>query len=342
MKNFIRLILFFVFSISFLFPFSSQAHLIKFSDSDLFLKGKQVDWTLQAHQNDYEQLFAQANPEAVQDYLETHLSVRRGEKDCALQSFAIERIAERELVKIKLIYDCQNSSSKLDLSYGLFFGDLTHRHLLKFHSGNQELTKIFSNEDSEVIFLATSFTQVVFDFLKLGFEHILLGWDHLLFIFTLLLGIRRFKSLLVVITAFTVAHSISLAWAVLGLVTLSSNIVEPLIAASILFLAIRDLRWGENQSIWANALLVFFFGLIHGLGFSTLLREMNLQKTQIVLPLALFNIGVEFGQILVVASVFPLLQIFRRKSETVYLKAKIVLLIAISVVAIYWIIQRIF
>ncbi len=342
MKNLIRPILFFVSLISFLFPFSSQAHLVKFSDSDLFLKGNQIDWTIQVHQNDYEQLFSQASAEAVQQYLETHLNVRRGEKECVLQNFGIEKVLERELVKMELIYDCPNSSPKLDLSYGLFFGDFTHRHLLKFHAGNQELTKIFSNQDSEVVFLAPSFIQVVFDFLKLGFEHILLGWDHLLFIFTLLLGIRRFKSLLVVITAFTVAHSISLALAVLGLVTLSSNIVEPLIAASILFLAIRDLCWGERQSVWANALLVFFFGLIHGLGFSSLLLEMNLQKTQIVLPLAFFNIGVELGQVLVVASVFPLLQIFRRKSEKVYSKVKIMLLIAISVVAIYWIIQRTF
>ncbi len=326
----------------FLFPFVGQAHLVKFSDSDLFLRGEGLEWTLQVHQNDYEQLFKGADSDSVHQYLETHLNVRRGEKECSLRHFKIETVSERELVRLILNYHCPTFSSKLEVSYGLFFGDLTHRHLLKLHTGDSELSKIFSNQDSEATFLAPSFTQIIFDFLKLGLDHILLGWDHLLFIFTLLLGIRRFKNLLAVITAFTVAHSISLALAVLGIVSLSSAVVEPLIAASILFLAIRDLRWGENQSVWSNALLVFFFGLIHGLGFSTLLREMNIQHSQIILPLAFFNVGVELGQILVVASLFPLLQLFRRKAENAYLKTKTILLVLISAMAIYWIVQRVF
>ena len=328
--------------LSFLFPFVVHAHLVKFSDSDLFLKGEDLEWTLQVHQNDYEQVFAGADSALVQQYLETHLNVRRGEKECSLQDFKMETLREKELVRLFLNYRCPSLSSKLEISYGLFFGDLTHRHLLKLHTGDTEVTKIFSNQDSEASFLAPSRTQIIFDFLKLGLEHILLGWDHLLFIFTLLLGIRRFKSLLAVITAFTVAHSISLALAVLGIVSLSSSIVEPLIAASILFLAIRDLRWGENQSVWSNTLLVFFFGLIHGLGFSTLLREMNLQKTQIVLPLAFFNVGVELGQCILVASLFPLLQLYRQKAPSAYPKTKTGLLFLISALAIYWMVQRVF
>lgn len=148
---------------------------------------------------------------------------------------------------------------------------------------------------------------------KLGVQHILEGYDHLLFLCALLLGMRRLRSMLVVITCFTVAHSATLALTALGLLPLRPNIVEPLIAASITVACLANLwRKDDARSSYAMASV---FGLIHGCGFAGALREAGLGQdgSPILLPLLSFNAGVEAGQILVAAVVVPLLFLLRRK-----------------------------
>jgi hydrogenase/urease accessory protein HupE len=143
-------------------------------------------------------------------------------------------------------------------------------------------------------------------FLKLGIEHILLGLDHLLFLAGLLLVSRSWRSIVTVVTSFTVAHSLTLVLATLNLVSLPSRWSEPLIAASILWVGMENiLRKGEKQSRWAVA---FFFGLVHGFGFANVLRDLGLGKggQGIALPLFSFNLGVEVGQLAVAAIAVPL------------------------------------
>jgi hydrogenase/urease accessory protein HupE len=145
------------------------------------------------------------------------------------------------------------------------------------------------------------------DFLLLGVKHILTGYDHLLFLFSLLLVTRSIASALKIITAFTVAHSITLALAALNLVRVPASIVEPIIAASILYVGIENLVRGEMPK--GRTLLTFAFGLIHGLGFASALREAGLGAghTGIIGPLVSFNLGVELGQVLLAAIALPLL-----------------------------------
>jgi hydrogenase/urease accessory protein HupE len=145
------------------------------------------------------------------------------------------------------------------------------------------------------------------NFLSLGLKHILTGYDHLLFLFSLLVVARGFFSSLNIITSFTIAHSITLAVATLQLVQIPGRIVEPLIAASIVYVGVENiLRSGAPK---ARRLVPFGFGLIHGFGFASVLGEMGIggPKGGIALPLLSFNIGVELGQIMIAAAVLPII-----------------------------------
>ena len=145
------------------------------------------------------------------------------------------------------------------------------------------------------------------NFLCLGVKHILTGYDHLLFLFGLLLVARGFFSSLGIITSFTIAHSITLAVATLNLVQMPSRIVEPLIAASIVFVGIENLLRGDIPT--ARRMVAFGFGLIHGFGFASALREAGIGSGTggILLPLFSFNLGVELGQIMVAAAALPII-----------------------------------
>ncbi len=145
------------------------------------------------------------------------------------------------------------------------------------------------------------------NFLSLGVKHILTGYDHLLFLFGLLLVARGFFSSLGIITSFTIAHSITLAVATLHLVQIPSRIVEPLIAASIVFVGIENLLRGDIPT--ARRMVAFGFGLIHGFGFASALREAGIGSgtAGLLLPLFSFNLGVELGQIMVAAAALPII-----------------------------------
>jgi hydrogenase/urease accessory protein HupE len=145
------------------------------------------------------------------------------------------------------------------------------------------------------------------NFLCLGVKHILTGYDHLLFLFGLLLVARGFFSSLGIITSFTIAHSITLAVATLHVVQIPSRIVEPLIAASIVFVGIENLLRGDIPT--ARRMVAFGFGLIHGFGFASALREAGIGSGTggIILPLFSFNLGVELGQIMVAALALPVI-----------------------------------
>jgi len=145
------------------------------------------------------------------------------------------------------------------------------------------------------------------NFLSLGVKHILTGYDHLLFLIGLLLVARGFFSSLGIITSFTIAHSITLAVATLQLVQIPSRIVEPLIAASIVFVGVENLLRGDVPK--ARRMVPFGFGLIHGFGFASALREAGIGSGTggIVLPLFSFNLGVELGQIMVAAVALPII-----------------------------------
>ena len=150
------------------------------------------------------------------------------------------------------------------------------------------------------------------NFLKLGVEHIVTGYDHLLFLFALLVMAPRFREAALIITSFTMAHSITLGLATLNVVSFGSKLVEPLIAATIVYVGVENLiRRSAPTGRW---LLTFAFGLVHGFGFASALRELGVSSgtTGVAVPLLSFNLGVEVGQVSITALILPLIWSARR------------------------------
>ncbi|MDX2198869.1 MAG: HupE/UreJ family protein [Phycisphaerae bacterium] len=185
---------------------------------------------------------------------------------------------------------------------------------------------------------APSVVAVMWQYTKLGFEHILpKGLDHILFVLALFLLSTSLKPLVSQITAFTIAHSITLALAIFEIVRVQSWFVEATIAASIAFVAIENLLTSEVRS--HRLALVFTFGLLHGLGFASVLTELGLPSGQIAPALIAFNVGVEGGQLAVVASAMLTIGWFRRKS---WYRPAIVIpaSLAIAAMGLYWSYER--
>lgn len=152
-------------------------------------------------------------------------------------------------------------------------------------------------------------------FFHLGVKHILTGWDHLLFLFTLVIVGGSIWRWVQVITAFSVSHSVSLALAVFGVVHLSPDIIEPIIALSITVSAVFSFRGVPSQTLHGGWILAFAFGLIHGLGFAGVLAELQLSGRQALVPLVGFNLGVEAGQLAVAAVLLPVIRLLSRNDQ---------------------------
>jgi HupE / UreJ protein len=177
-------------------------------------------------------------------------------------------------------------------------------------------------------------------YIKLGYQHILpLGLDHILFVLSLFLLNPKLKSILLQATAFTVAHTVTLGLSMYHVIKPPSNIVEPLIALSIMYVALENIF---SPKLKASRIgVVFLFGLVHGMGFASALGELGLPQNSYLTSLLLFNLGVELGQItVIVAAWFLLAKWFGNK--TYYRKAIVIpLSIVISLVAAYWVVERV-
>lgn len=212
---------------------------------------------------------------------------------------------------------------------------------LRYADGHS-LSRIASPREPEVLLQRTQQTQLaVSGYLLLGIEHILGGADHLLFVFCLVLLVRDRWALFKTISAFTLAHSITLAAATLGYVHVPGLPVEATIALSILFLA-RELVLPQDRAIADRPwwLVAFVFGLLHGLGFAGALSEVGLPAGDVPLALLLFNLGVEAGQLLFVAAVLALRPLLSRLAGTWQQRFRLLPGCAIGAVAGFWFLQR--
>ena len=175
----------------------------------------------------------------------------------------------------------------------------------------------------------------------MGVEHILAGVDHVLFVVALLLGAKSIGGVMKVALTFTLAHSVTLGLAALGWVEVPSRIVEPLIALSIAYVAaetVLGLRPGFSSESWHRLLVVFGFGLLHGLGFASALSFTPELSWRLLLSLLTFNAGIEVGQVLVIGLLFPLLLLVRRfRWSTVAHAAAAGLVIAVGL---FWFFER--
>jgi len=238
---------------------------------------------------------------------------------------------------------------RLELEYSLFADlDPTHRGLLRAQLGEQTITGVLGPDQPRLSLDAAGRTRLeqFLDYAREGVWHIWIGFDHVLFLLSLLLPAVRsaprfapaFWEVFRVVTAFTVAHSITLALAALSVVSLPSRLVESAIAASVVLAALNNLFPVVQRGRW---LVAFTFGLIHGFGFASVLTELGLPKESLLLALVGFNLGVEGGQLCIVGAFLPLAYLLRHT----WMYRRVIFLggsALIALIAALWMVERVF
>ena len=214
--------------------------------------------------------------------------------------------------------------------------------------GTTQVTRLTPSAPSFVVEAAPRAWQVARTYLVLGVEHILGGIDHLLFVLALLILVKGTRRLIATVTAFTVAHSLTLAGATLGFVHVPGPPVEAAIALSIVFVAAEIIHSRQGNAGLTERfpwVVAFTFGLLHGFGFASALSEVGLPQAAIPVALLFFNVGVEIGQLLFIASVFSIIALARRYAGRTGISqpawAWRVPPYAIGSMAAFWIIQRV-
>ena len=290
-------------------------------------------------------------------YALARLSLSGDAKNCPLSvtGYQVDHHSDGAYAVLRFAADCGDPPAAIEIGYSLFFDfDAQHKGLLNLEYQGKIQSLVFTPEQSKQRFVfgeMSAFRQ----FLSYGGEgvwHIWIGYDHILFLVSLLLPAvllrerRRwlpvtrfgdaFWDVFKIVTAFTVAHSITLSLAALGVISLPTRLVESAIAASVVLAALNNLAPLVGGRRW---MVAFAFGLIHGFGFASVLAELGLPRDALVLALVGFNLGVEAGQLCIVAAFLPLAYLLR---ATRFYR-RVVLVggsIAIVAVAMIWLLER--
>jgi hydrogenase/urease accessory protein HupE len=215
---------------------------------------------------------------------------------------------------------------------------------VQFADGNDWVQRLTPQRSTAVVPPQHDAWSVAAVYLKLGVEHILTGFDHLLFVLGLLIISRTMWLLVKTVTAFTIAHSITLVLATLGVIHVPSKPVEAVIALSIVFVAaeiVHARRGREGVAARAPWIVAFTFGLLHGLGFAGALSEVGLPQGHVPTALLFFNVGVEIGQLLFVAAVATLVAVVRWSSPRLPQWLELLPAYGIGSIAMFWVIQRV-
>jgi hypothetical protein len=263
---------------------------------------------------------------------------------CSLSVPEVNDPARARLSLLQLCGPVPPGARGLQMSYAAEFGELILR-LPAVGSGEPMALWLKGGELSESYVLGVGLErktrmEVAAQYTVFGFTHILpKGLDHILFVLGLFLLSLRWKPLLIQVTSFTVAHTITLGLSIYGVLSLSPAIVEPLIAASIAYVAIENIMTVELKP-W-RAFVVFGFGLLHGLGFAGVLNEIGLPRSEFVTALLSFNIGVELGQLAVITLAYLLIGIWWKQKD--WYRARVVqpLSALIAAIGVYWTIERV-
>ena len=299
----------------------AQAHNAGVSTSALTIRGRTVNVEINALGLDYEKAAGVrlieagsgvVNPVAlavmapsVLAYVGDHVAVFTGGQPCS-RTTATARSADTH-VMVTMAWTCPAGDDDLRYRVTLFQDvDPTARHVAVIDTEHGEREFVLDRTAPEINLsgAGSSTLQLVGRFIRAGIEHIFLGYDHIAFLLAVILWGRSLWPLVKVVTAFTLAHSITLCLAVLDIVRVPSSVVEPLIAATIVFVAAENFFVHDIRKRWRAT---FVLGLVHGFGFAGALREYGLPTDAVAPALAAFNIGVEIGQIAIVSLAFPLL-----------------------------------
>jgi len=252
-------------------------------------------------------------PDALREYFQATVRIATWDKTCDLQSVTRTAFRKTGNTLFHLTFRCPQDVTDLAIT-SVSFLDLDESHVQFARFARKDDPRKFLREG------VLSVKQKVFHipdvngdgsatldrasaFLKLGIEHLLTGYDHILFLLTVIIGMSL-KETIKAVTSFTLAHSLTMALAFLGLVSLRSNVVEPLIALTIVYVAAENVFRTSVRRRW---LLTFFFGLIHGLGFVGALQEITVSREELLLSLVSFNLGIELGQLAVIVVAMPVM-----------------------------------
>lgn len=300
-----------------------------------------------------------ASEPKLAQYVAEHLNLSAADSNCPLkfQALQVNERVDGNYVWLPFTAQCAISTKRLTVHYSLMDGiDPSHRGLLTLTSGTIAQTAVLGGGSATT---ATSFTlnepsrwRTFVEYMQAGIEHIWGGIDHLLFLISLLLPAVLFRkkdhwepvtsarpaffSILKVVTAFTLAHSITLTLAALDVVRLPSRLTESVIAASIIVAALNNIFPVVTES---RARIAFAFGLLHGFGFASVLADMGLPSGARLLSLVGFNLGIEAGQLAVVLAVMPI--VYRLRAGRLYRNALLPWgSAAIAGLALVWLVQR--
>ena len=257
---------------------------------------------------------------------------------------APEILKDRQSIRFTIHYPIGEMPATLTVNANMFPYDPTHQTFVNVYE-NDSLTSqlILDHNHSETDYFAGTrqgVMAVIRKFIPAGVHHILIGPDHLLFLVGLLLLGGTIRQLILVVTSFTVAHSITLSLAALSILNPPSRIIEPAIALSIVFVGADNLlsTGGRDVRPW----IALSFGFIHGFGFASVLKEMGLPTQALAWSLFSFNFGVEIGQLLVVAAVATALSTIRSRSEWAGRQLAFAGSIVVIVAGTFWFVQRLF
>jgi hypothetical protein len=277
----------------------AQAHVTKPGFAEVRQHGTHVNYVLGLETEELVAVAGESKAE-IEAYMTGAVRLTVDGESCMSSMRSAEPLPHRETpyTRVWLDMECPKTQGQFRVDY-----DLPMENVVDYKLGGSEGTYLFDPDHTSMTADSPGFPR----FVEKGVEHIVLGWDHVLFLVILLLGARTLREVAEFATAFTVAHSVTLALAILGVVNVPGAIVEPLIAASIVYVAVENVLGVESRR---RLLVVFLFGLLHGLGFAGAVTFPN--GTPIVSALIGFNLGIELGQALIIAVVFPLLLAVRR------------------------------
>ncbi len=296
-----------------------------------------------------------AKQKEIEGFVLKHIDIAVDGKACALRirDFKVYRRVHQSYIKLALSLDCSLPKEAVTLKYDLFFDvDKDQKAFVKLSKGNVKPVIMSSRKVTVSLTLQNpSLWQAFKEFLVEGIWHIWIGFDHILFLLMLLipsvytaLGIPRekftevLKEILKITTAFTLAHSITLALSVSEIITINVTFIEVAIALSVLFTALNNIFYFSKEKTW---IIAFAFGLIHGFGFANVLHELIDKKSDFIGMLLGFNLGVEIGQLAIVLALLPLLFVLRNTSFYRYF-IMIGFSATTAIIALIWAIERSF
>ena len=335
----------------------AAAHPAPFSYLDLRLESRSIEGTLTVHAIDLAHELQIDQPATLLDQgvlggqygkIQRILSARMRIGDSnlpALQWGTIAAVPADNAVRLTFTVPAAPPAA-LDLSARLFPYDPQHQTFVNVYEGGALVQQwILSGEDTRRTHFAGTAAgawEVLKTFVPSGVHHILIGPDHILFIIALILLGGTWRRLALIVTAFTLGHSVTLSLAALDIVMLPAAVIEPLIALSIVVVAVDNLLRGSSlQGRDLRAAMAGAFGLIHGFGFAYVLREFGLPQGQLALSLFGFNLGVEIGQLLIVLVVATLLDQVRRRRPATARQIATIGSLAVAAAGAYWFVDRV-